>query len=71
MSDEVKLKEVKRTTVVYESGWRYVFGMVVMLMWFMGIVLAEGKLEVAGTIVFPPYALYLTVEHLCSLVGFI
>lgn len=66
---EVKLKPIKHVTVTYESGWRYLVGLVLLMMYLSGIVLAKGGWAVTFSIVIPPYALYLVVEHVMVLLG--
>lgn len=66
---EVKLKPIKHVTVTYESGWRYIFAFAVIVMWLVGIVVAKGDLATTISVIIPPYALYLAVEHVMQLMG--
>jgi hypothetical protein len=66
---EVKLKPIKHVTVTYESGWRYPVGLIILMMYLSGIVLAKGGWGVTFSIVIPPYALYLVVERVMQLMG--
>lgn len=67
--EEVKMKPIKHVTVTYESGWRYLVGFVILMMWLAGVVLAKGGWAVAFSIIIPPYALYLVVERVMQLMG--
>lgn len=67
--EEVKLKPVKHVTVTYESGWRYLFAFVILVMWLAGIVVVQGGWLKTLAAVFPPYALYEFVKHVMTLGG--
>lgn len=45
--------------------------LVVVIPWLMGIVIAQGIVSTLVSILFAPYAWYLTVEHLMRLAGLI
>lgn len=67
--EEVKFKPTNHVTVTYESGWRYPVGLILLMMYLSGIVLAKGGWAVTFSIVIPPYALYLVVERVMQLMG--
>lgn len=69
--EEVKMKPIKHVTVTYESGWRYVFAFVIIVMWLMGVVVAKGGWSTTFSVVMPPYALYLCVEWILHLLGLV
>ena len=46
-------------------------GFIVVASWLAGIVLAKGFWSTAFTIILPPYAWYLVVEHLMLFNGFV
>ncbi len=47
-----------------------VAGLIVVFVWIAGIVLASGLLKLIAAIL-PPYALYLVVERILQMIGFI
>lgn len=69
--EEVKFKPIKHVTVTYESGWRYLFALVVLLMWLGGIVVVKGGWLTTLAAIFPPYALYEFVKHFMTFWGLV